>query len=92
MARNIVEKEEHIDGLKLEEISLRNRIDELKREALLNEEAQKIALHFLKDGYDGDLLRGFRVELNRLGMKDAPKASIKRLLDGLRVVKEISQV
>ncbi len=72
--------------------SLRNQRDELKRENWAIEESLEVVEGYLQRGYDKALLLGILKALKAYEIDGNPVASVRRLLDALSEVSELSAV
>jgi len=83
---------ERVSSLRQEIISESSSIDELKRRHMVHEEAIELVYGFLRDGFDRDILTGVRETLKNLVVQGQPQTSVKRLLDGLTMYRELAQL
>ncbi len=75
-----------------EMMSARNTLDEEKRKLWTFRESHEIVGEFLKNGYDKEILISLNVALNTLQIPGDTKASLTRLLDGLKGVKNLDEL
>jgi len=88
-----VEQENQVlEEIKSEVDSWRNLLDEWKRKAWMWKEAQNVMLNFFKDGYDTATLIGLKRAVNVLVVKGKPRVTVKRLLDALGDMKELTEI
>jgi len=69
-----------------------NRLDEVKRANWLYEGANQVVQGFLKRGYGIDILLDIAEALKTLEIEEEPETSIKRLIDGLRGIKNLREL
>lgn len=91
--KTAVEQENQaLDEIKNEVNSWSNLLDEWKRKAWMWKEAQNVMLSFFKDGYDTATLIGLKRAVNVLVVKGNPRVTVKRLLDALGDMKELTEI
>lgn len=69
-----------------------NLLDEWRRKAWMWKDAQNMMLSFFKDGYDTATLIGLKRAVNILAVKGKPKVTVKRLLDALWELQELTEI
>jgi len=79
-----------LENLKVDIASENNALDEVRRRRLLHDEANKVIQGYLQDGYDPELLLSLLEVLGGLAIKDQPKLSLERLVQGLKEYRELS--
>lgn len=69
-----------------------NKLDDLKLQAAAFKDALAVVGSFLEDGYCTDDLRSLKSGLDLVGIRKEPRASISRLLEGLRKAKSLAEL
>lgn len=84
--------ERELEKMFSEMMSARNTLDEEKRKLWTFRESHEIVEEFLKNGYEKEILFSLNVALKALQIPDDTKTSLKRLLDGLKNVKNLDEL
>jgi chromosome segregation ATPase len=87
-----MELKARVNAVKEEVASESNRLDELHRRHSMHEEAIDVVYSLFRDNYDRSILMGIKEALNNLAVKDQPKVSAERLLQGLTQNRKLSDL